>query len=112
MSISTSFWGTEVTYRNGVKIESDLKYTDGVFWEILEFDFLEGRPYTAKEVEEGQRVVVINEETRRVFFGEEQAVGKYIEVKGRPFPRGRGRAQRAGIPRGVLCRYLGARQHP
>ena len=85
VSISTGFWSPEVTYRNGVKIESGLKYTDGVFWEILEFDFLEGRPYTAKEVEEAQRVAVINEETRRVFFGGEQAVGKYIEVKGRPF---------------------------
>ena len=85
VSISTGFWSPEVTYREGVKIESGLKYTDGVFWEILEFDFLEGRPYTAKEVEEAQRVAVINEETRRVFFGGEQAVGKYIEVKGRPF---------------------------
>lgn len=85
VSISTGFWASEVTYRNGVKIEIDYKYTDGVFWEILEFDFLEGRPYTTKEVEEGQRVVVINEETRRIFFGGEQAVGKYIEFKGRPF---------------------------
>ena len=85
VSISTSFWNSEVTYRKGVKIESDLRYTDGVFWEILEFDFLAGRPYTTKEVEEAQRVAVINEATRRVFFGGEQAVGKYIEVKGRPF---------------------------
>ena len=85
VSISTDFWSPEVTYHKGVKIESDLKYTDGVFWEILEFDFLEGRPYTTKEVEEAQRVAVINEETRRVFFGGEQAVGQYIEVKGRSF---------------------------
>ena len=85
VSISTSFWSPEVAYRKGVKIESDLKYTDGVFWEILEFDFLEGRPYTTKEVEEAQRVAVINKETRRVFFGGEQAVGEYIEVKGRSF---------------------------
>ena len=85
VSISLGFWSPEVMYRKGVKIEFGLKYTDGVFWEILEFDFLEGRPYTTKEVEEAQQVAVINEETRRVFFGGEQAVGKYIEVKGRPF---------------------------
>ena len=85
VSISSDFWGTDVTYRNGVKIETTYRYTDGAFWEILEFDFLEGRPYTTKEVEDGQRVVVINEETRRVFFGEEQAVGKYIEFSDRPF---------------------------
>ena len=85
VSISERGWSTEATFRKGEKIESGLKYTDGVFWEILEFDFLEGRPYTAKEVEEGQRVVVINEATRRVFFGEERAMGKYIELKERPF---------------------------
>ena len=85
VSISSDFWGTDVTYRNGVKIETAYRYTDGAFWEILEFDFLEGRPYTTKEVEDGQRVVVINEETRRVFFGEEQAVGQYIEFSDRPF---------------------------
>ena len=76
---------TEATFRQGEKIESQLKYTDGEFWEILEFDFLEGRPYTVQEVEEGQRVAVINEATRRVFFGEGQAVGKYIELKERAF---------------------------
>ena len=85
VSISERGWSTEATFRKGEKIESGLKYTDGVFWEILEFDFLEGRPYTVQEVEEGQRVAVINEATRQVFFGEEQAVGKYIELKGRPF---------------------------
>ena len=85
VSISERGWSTEATYRKGEKIESGLKYTDGVFWEILEFDFLEGRPYTVQEVEEGQRVAVINEATRRVFFGEGQAVGKYIELKERAF---------------------------
>ena len=85
VSISERGWSTEATFRKGEKIESGLKYTDGVFWEILEFDFLEGRPYTVQEVEEGQRVAVINEATRRVFFGEGQAVGKYIKLKERAF---------------------------
>ena len=73
------------TFREGEKIESQLKCTDGAFWEILEFDFLEGRPYSVEEVEEGRRVAVINEATRRVFFGDEEAVGKYIELKDLPF---------------------------
>ena len=85
VSISGRGSSTEATFRKGEKIESELKYTDGVFWEILEFDFLEGRPYTVQEVEEGQRVAVINEATRRVFFGGEQAVGKYIELREQAF---------------------------
>ena len=84
VSISKVGSSTETTFRKGEKIKFELKYTDGVFWEILEFDFLEGRPYTTKEVEEAQRVAVINQATRRAFFGE-QAVGKYIELKGQPF---------------------------
>ena len=76
---------TVTTFREGEKVESQLKCTDGAFWEILEFDFLEGRPYSEEEVAEGRRVAVINEATRRVFFGEEEAVGQYIELKDRPF---------------------------
>ena len=85
VSISSVGSSTEATFRKGEKIESKLKHTDGVFWEILEFNFLEGRPYTVQEVEEGQRVAVINEATRRVFFGGEQAEGKYIELKEQAF---------------------------
>ena len=85
VSISNNGAPMETTFRQGEKIKSHLKSTDGVFWEILEFDFLEGRPYTTKEVEEAQQVAVINEATRRVFFGEEQAVGQYIEIKERSF---------------------------
>ena len=85
VSISEGGWSTAATFRKGEKIESRFKHTDGVFWEILEFDFLEGRPYTVQEVEEGQRVAVINEATRRVFFGGEQAMGKYIELKEQAF---------------------------
>jgi len=85
VSISERGSSTEATFRQGEKIESQTKYTDEVFWEILEFDFLEGRPYTAQEVEEGQRVAVINEETRRVFWGGEQAVGQYIELEEQSF---------------------------
>jgi len=33
-----------VSYLEGEKIESVLKRTDGHFWEIFHFDFLEGRP--------------------------------------------------------------------
>ncbi len=85
VSISELGSSTEATFRKGEKIESELKHTDGMFWEVLEFDFLAGRPYTVQEVEEGQRVAVINEATRRVFFGEEQAVGKYIELREQAF---------------------------
>src|SRR5262245_31606433 len=76
---------TVISYRNGEPIKSWLKYTDGAFWEILEFNFLEGGPFTAEDDKNVNFVAVINEATRRKFFDNESAVGKTIEVDGRRF---------------------------
>jgi hypothetical protein len=38
-----------VSYREGRKVTSALKRTDGEFWNILSFSFLEGRPYTHRK---------------------------------------------------------------
>jgi putative ABC transport system permease protein len=73
------------SFKNGEKIKSFLKRTDGEFWDILDFDFLEGGPYTAEDEKNASFVAVINEATRRKFFAGEQAVGKTIEVDGQRF---------------------------
>jgi putative ABC transport system permease protein len=77
--------GLTYSYKEGEKIGSFLKRTDGEFWEILDFDFLEGGPYTAEDEKNRSFVAVINEATRKKFFGDEQAVGKTIEVDGQRF---------------------------
>lgn len=73
------------SYLNGQKIQSYLKRTDGQFWEIMEFSFLEGRPFTADDERNADFVAVINDATRRKFFGAESAVGKTIEADGQRF---------------------------
>ena len=45
LSIAT-FGGSAFSYLNGQRVKSYMKRTDGVFWEILDFQFLEGHPYT------------------------------------------------------------------
>ena len=80
-----STFGTVVSYHNGEKISSWIKYTDGAFWEILEFDFLEGGPFTADDEKNVNYVAVINEATRRKFFADEPALGKSIDLEGRRF---------------------------
>src|SRR5690606_3985257 len=78
MTVQTG--GTLVTsFVDGRKIESDLKHTDGEFWQLYHFTFLEGGPFTSADVDTARLVVVINETTRRRFFGEEPGVGKYID---------------------------------
>lgn len=74
-----------ISYLNGEKIQSYLKRTDGEFWEILTFRFLEGAPYTVEDEKNRNFVAVINDATRKKFFGNEAAVGKTIEVDGQNF---------------------------
>ncbi len=76
---------TAISYKNGVKIESDLKHTDGEFWKIREFNFLEGNPFTSQDEKEANFVAVINEATRKKFFDDQPAVGKTLEVDGQRF---------------------------
>jgi putative ABC transport system permease protein len=75
-----SLFKTVNSYVNNQKLELHRKYTDGEFWEIMKFKFIEGRPFTAKENTEGQFLAVINKETKRQYFGDVEAIGKTIEI--------------------------------
>ncbi|GAA3918809.1 ABC transporter permease [Hymenobacter algoricola] len=80
ISIS-SYFGSTAAYVGGHKLDVDLKYTDGQFWQVLDFDFLEGRPYTLQEVKEAAHVAVINERTSREYFGAVRGVvGRTLET--------------------------------
>lgn len=72
------------TYGNGKKLKIFFKYTDPVFWEVMGFDFLEGRPFTQRDIDANEQVAVINDDTRDDYFGKGvAAVGKTIEVDGK-----------------------------
>src|SRR5215510_6921201 len=73
-----SMFSTGYSYRNGERIQSWIKYTEGAFWEILEFNFLEGGPFTADDDRNGHLVTVINEATRSKFFDGRPAVGRSL----------------------------------
>jgi putative ABC transport system permease protein len=84
LSIAT-FGGSAFSYLNGQRVKSYLKRTDGAFWEILDFTFVEGHSYTESDVRDGRMVAVVNESTRRKFFGSATAVGRTLEVDGQRF---------------------------
>lgn len=67
-------------YVDNRKLSLYLKSTDSYFWEIYDFDFIEGKPFTESDVETGNNVIVINAETRKQYFGENTAVGEIMEV--------------------------------
>ena len=76
----TSFFQKTVTYNQGRKYKIALKYTDAEFWEIMDFKFIEGEPFNDEDVKNINQVAVINEATKEKYFGEESALGKFIEA--------------------------------
>jgi putative ABC transport system permease protein len=85
MSI-VSYPNGAMSYLNGTRVQSYLKRTDGEFWRIMRFDFLEGAPFTTEDLDAHRMVAVINESTRRRFFGDGvRAVGRTIEIDGQRF---------------------------
>jgi putative ABC transport system permease protein len=77
--------GQVFSYLNGQRVESWLRRTDGAYWQILDFHFLEGGPFTNDDVRNGRMVAVINEATRQRFFGGAPALGRTLEADGQRF---------------------------
>lgn len=80
VAISSMFSATN-TYVNNNKLVINMKYTNEDFWDVMQFKFLEGKPYTKQQIDNGERVAVISEETKKQYFGDvSSVVGKYIEA--------------------------------
>ncbi len=95
-----SFFGSSNAYVGSQKIKLNTKFTDADFWQVMQFDFLEGKPYTEQNIANGDHVAVITDDLKRQYFenAAESVVGKNIEieniqykvigvVKGSPFTR-------------------------
>ncbi len=81
----SSFHNPIQIYKDKKKIKLGIKYVDSEFWEILDFNFLEGKAFSKKDVENIANVAVINKKIRDQYFNREEAVGKYIEADGKNF---------------------------
>ncbi len=80
VAIFSVFMSTN-TYVNNKKLVVDQKYTNDAFWEVLKYDFLEGKPYSKQQIANSEKVAVITEELKRQYFGDvPSVVGKYIEA--------------------------------
>jgi putative ABC transport system permease protein len=74
-----------VLYHGGKKIETRMRWTDGAYWQVLDFHFLEGGPYTQADDDNANHVAVISQDLRGKLFGSAPAVGKTFEVDGQNF---------------------------
>lgn len=77
----SSFFNPTNTYVNNRKLVIDIKYTNAGFWQVMQFNFLEGKAYSQAQIDAGERVAVITESTRDKYFGKGvPAVGKMLET--------------------------------
>ncbi len=83
----TAFTNAQPTalYRSAGRIDAAVKRTDGDYWRVLNFRFLEGRPFTAAEDEAGARVAVITDTMRDQLFGGGPVAGKTFALDGQRF---------------------------
>jgi putative ABC transport system permease protein len=81
IAISSGFGSTN-TYVNNRKVVINYKYANAAFWDVLDFDFIEGKPISKQQVDNAERVTVISEDMKKEYFGDDNspAVGKYIEA--------------------------------
>jgi len=80
IAISSGFNGTN-TYVNNKKIALNFKFTNAAYWDILEYDFLEGKAFNKQQVDNADKVAVISEDMKKEYFGDVPAVvGQYIEA--------------------------------
>jgi putative ABC transport system permease protein len=83
-----SFFSTSspaAMYHRGQKIDTHIRRTDGAYWRILDFKFLEGGPITQADDDKANFVAVITDDMRQKLFNGKPALGKFIEVEGRRF---------------------------
>jgi putative ABC transport system permease protein len=67
-------------YKDDYDLQPYFKGTDGDYWRILNFTFLEGGPYTVEDDKNANFVAVIDEAMKEKLYGGEPAVGKYFEA--------------------------------
>lgn len=81
LAISSNY-GTTNTYVNNRKIDINYKYTNADYWDVLEYQFLEGKAISKQQIDNAERVTVISEDMKKAYFGEDagSVVGKYIEA--------------------------------
>ncbi|HYM61351.1 MAG TPA: ABC transporter permease [Thermoanaerobaculia bacterium] len=72
-------------YQGNARIETTIKKTDGEYWPLLDFRFVEGRPFTKQQDHSGAFVAIIDDAMRGKLFGNEPALGKSFELEGQRF---------------------------
>lgn len=61
------------------------KAVDANFWKLMSFSFIEGKPFTQEDFSSGLKKAVVTEKTAKALYGNENAMGKTIQIDYHPF---------------------------
>jgi len=67
-------------YQSEERELSNVKLVDASYWKIMAFSFIEGKPFTQEDFESEMRNAVITEDLAKKVFGNENPIGKNIEI--------------------------------
>ena len=84
VSIVKMFTPTDC-YLGDKKLSFFTKFTDANYWDILDFDFIHGRPFNQKDIELANKVAVISEKTAEEYFGNSSCIGQKIDIENTDF---------------------------
>lgn len=67
---------------NGVE-EYNIRTVNADWWQVFNFDFVDGRPFNEGEVLDANLVVVIDQHIKNRFFRDKKAIGEMLEIDSR-----------------------------
>lgn len=75
----TDYYSVDVKGPTNEKFAADLRKVDENFWQVYDYDLIDGRYFNADEVDAERKVAIVSELTARRLFGE-NPVGQHFEL--------------------------------
>ncbi|MCB1051593.1 MAG: ABC transporter permease [Acidobacteria bacterium] len=73
---------TVMNYQSGAKVELAMRPADGNIWDILDYQFLAGGPFSEAQNQAAAQVAIVSRGTAETVFGTDQVLGKSLEING------------------------------
>lgn len=67
------------------RMPMDLKPIDANYWKIMSFSFVSGKPFSQEDFDSGLKKAVITENTAKLLFGTQDALGKTVNIDFVPY---------------------------
>jgi putative ABC transport system permease protein len=78
---------SKIVRREGAKenFRVRVRTTDDVYWEVMSFSFITGKPFGKEEFQSGVKVAILSESMSQKLFGGDDPIGQTIEIQFVPF---------------------------